>query len=432
MIQFLSEFLIILALLVLNGAFALAEIAIVSARKPRLQQLAAAGNSAARTALKLAENPNQFLATTQIGITLVGIFAGAYGGATLSVPVAAYFAAVPVLAPYSETLAFALVVLLVTYLSLIVGELVPKRLGLNNAERMAVLMAPPMHLLSRFTAPIVWFLGWSTELVLRLLRAQPSTEPSVTEEEIKVMIEQGKQIGIFDAAEQDMFEGVLRLDDQPVSSVMTPRPQIVWLDISDTTADLYATVQQSHLSRFPVADGDLDSVLGIVYAKDLLTPLLQDQPLDLMPLLRPPLFMPESITVLKALELFKREHTHIALVFDEYGGIEGLVTSNDILESIVGDMSLFETAVPPQAIQREDGSWLVDGLLPIDEFKTLFQLHTLLAEDDQPYQTVGGFVIHVVGHIPRDGDQFVWHNLHCEVVDMDGRRVDKLLVQPRP
>lgn len=423
----LVEIFIIFVLLLLNGLFAMAEIAIVSARKARLQQAADEGRTAAQAALKAAQDPNDFLATTQIGITLVGIFAGAYGGATLAGNLGDVLNTIPLINPYGQTLAIFLVVLAVTYFSLIIGELVPKRLGLNNAERIAILVAPPMAILSRITSPIVRFLTFSSNLVLRLLRVQPSDEPEVTEEEIKVMIEQGRQIGIFEEVEQDMIEGVLRLDDRRVSMVMTPRPQIEWLDLNDSLAVITQTILDTRLSRFPVANGDLDEILGIVYAKDLLAQILTQQEIELAKLVRPPLYIPEGISVLQALEIFKREQTHIALVFDEYGGIEGLITADDILGTIVGDMAS-ETTTALSIVERADGSWLVDGLLSVDEFREALGFASLPDEADSRYQTVGGMMLHMLGGIPQVGQSFVWQTWHFEVMDMDGRRVDKILV----
>jgi len=426
----LLQILIIFLLLLANGVFAMAEIAVVSARKARLQQLADEGNSKAHTALALVKNPNQFLSTVQIGITLVGILAGTFGGATLAKRIGVYLNTIPPLDPYGEAIGIGLVVLGITYFSLVVGELVPKRLGLNNPERIALLTAPPMRALSRIASPVVWLLSVSTEAAIRLLGIKPSTEPAVTEEEVKVLIEQGTQIGVFEEVEQEMIEGVLRLDERRVSLVMTPRPQIIWLDITDPIEDVRLKIAHSQHSRFPVAENDLDSVFGIMLAKDLLAQNLTEQPFDLKTLLRPALFVPESISVLKVLELFKRERSHIALVTDEYGSIEGLVTPDDILEAIVGDIPSVEegSILEPQAIQREDGSWLLDGMLHIDQLKRIFDLEVLPDERQGNYQTVGGFFINQVDAIPFSGQYFEWNEMRFEVVDMDGPRVDKVLV----
>lgn len=426
------EILIIFLLLVANGVFAMAEIAIVSARKARLQQMAEAGDAQARAALDLARNPHPFLATVQIGITLVGILAGAFGGATIAEEIAARLNAIPFLIPYSETIGVSVVVLTITYASLIIGELTPKRLALNNAERIAAAVALPMQALSALAAPVVRLLNASTDLVIRLLGVKPSAEPHVTPEEIKVLIEQGTASGVFEASEQDMIENVLRLDERRVGACMTPRTQIVSLDVDDPPETLRRKIADSQHSRFPVIQGDPDNVVGMVRAKDLLAQSLAGEPLNLSALLRPPLFVPENTSALKALELLKQHRVHIALVTDEYGGIQGLLTHNDILEDIAGRIPSATDPLKPQAVRREDGSWLVDGLLHIDELKEILDLSHLPAEAHGHYQTVGGFVMTQARRIPVAGQHFEWGGLRFEVMDMDGRRVDKVLVSPLP
>jgi magnesium and cobalt exporter, CNNM family len=421
---------VVVLLILLNGIFAMSEIAVVSARKTRLQQWAEEGNAKARAALELANNPNQFLATIQIGITLVGILAGAFGGATIANQLSVILNDVPWLAAYSHPLSLAFVVLFITYLSLIVGELVPKRLALNNPERLALAIATPMQALSRVAYPAVHLLGLSTEFLLRALGTKPSTEPPVTEEEIRALIEQGTQAGMFEEAEQEMVERVFRLGDRRVSAVMTPRTEIVWLDRGASAEEIRHTITESAHSRFLVADGSLDNVLGVVHAKDLLAHVLAEQVVDLAATLQQPSYVPESMRALKVLELFKQSGTHIALVIDEYGGIQGLVTPSDILEAIVGDLPEAGEQLEPLAVQREDGSWLLDGMLPIDEFKDLFDLGELPGEDQGIYQTLAGFVIMQLGRIPVAADSFEWEGLKIEVVDMDGNRVDKVLVTP--
>jgi putative hemolysin len=421
---------VVVLLILLNGIFAMSEIAVVSARKTRLRQWAEEGNAKARAALELANNPNQFLATIQIGITLVGILAGAFGGATIAKELSVILNDISWLAPYSHPLSLALVVVVIAYLSLIVGELVPKRLALNNPERLAMAIAAPMQVLSRVAYPAVHLLGLSTELLLRALGMRPSTEPLVTEEEIRALIEQGTQAGMFEEAEQEMVERVFRLGDRRVSAVMTPRTEVVWLDREASALEIRRTITESVHSRFLVADGSLDNVLGVVHAKDLLAHVLGEQVVDLAATLQQPLYVPESMRALKVLELFKQSGTHIALVIDEYGGIQGLVTPSDILEAIVGDLPEAGEQVEPLAVQREDGSWLLDGMLPVDEFKDLFDLGELPGEDQGIYQTLAGFVVMQLGRIPAATDYFVWEGLKIEVVDMDGNRVDKVLVTP--
>ncbi len=424
----IREIVIILLLLLANGLFAMAEMAVVASRKTRLRQMADSGHQKAQTALDLAENPDQFLATVQVGITLVGILAGAFGGATLSKSLAALLNTIPVLAPYSQAIGLGVVVLAITYLTLIIGELVPKRLALNNPERIAAATAKPMRALARLTSPVVRLLEVSTAVVLSMLGAKPSTEADVTLEEIKILIEQGTASGIVEEEEQDMIENVLSLDDRPAGMSMTPRLKIIWLDIDESVEEIQQKLMEHQYSRFPVAQGDLDNILGIVRAKDLLAQVLTNQPLDLKALLRPALFIPPSVSALRVLELFKQHRTHMALVTDEFGGIEGIVTHDDILEDIVGDFPLAGEPVDVQATRREDGSWLVDGLLPIDELVEILDLENWPEEERGDYHTVGGFVLKQVQSIPSEGAEFVWNSLRFEVVDMDGRRVDKVLI----
>ena len=429
---YIFETIIILVLILFNGLFAMSETAIVSARKARLQQMVDDGNSRAQTALGLANNPNRFLATVQIGITLIGILTGVFGGATLASGLSATLSYVPVLAPYSAAIAGLIVVVVLTYLTLIIGELVPKRLALNGAERVASSVAGPMTLLSRLTWPLVRFLGISTDFVLRLLRVKPSDEPLVTAEEIMVMVEQGADAGLFERSEQDLIERVLALDERRVESFMTPRGKIVTLDITATIEDVRTRLLGSGHSRFPVVDDDLDHVLGIVRAKDILTQSLSGQPFDLHSLLRVPLFLPETTTALKALERFQQEGTHVALILDEFGGIQGMITHNDMLEAIVGYDPSQDTPAEPHIVRRADGSWLVDGLTAIEDFKDTLDLVTLPEDAGRRYQTVGGLVMNEVAGVPSTGESFTWRGLRFEVLDMDGRRVDKVLVSIEP
>ncbi|MEH2157604.1 hemolysin family protein [Nostoc sp.] len=425
------EILIILVLIIANGVFSMSEMAIVSARKVRLQQLANQGDVKAKAALKLAESPNHFLSTVQVGISLIGILTGAFGGATIANRLAIYVKRVPFLAPYSEPVSFGIVVLLITYFSLIVGELVPKRLALNNPERIASIVAIPMQALAAIASPVVFLLSASTDLILRLLGITASTEPQVTEEEIKILIEQGTEAGTFEEAEQDMVERVFRLGDRPVSYLMTPRPDIVWLDLDDTAEENRQKMVDSAYSRYPVCQGGLDNVLGVIPVTDLLARSFRGEALDLTVGLRQPVFVPESTRGLKVLELFKQTITHMALVVDEYGVIQGLVTLNDIMSEIVGDVPSTDGQDQPQAVQREDGSWLLDGMLPVEEFLELFGMEEWESEERGSYQTLGGFVITHLGRIPAAADYFEWQSMRIEVMDMDGNRVDKVLVVPK-
>ncbi|WP_375469915.1 hemolysin family protein [uncultured Nostoc sp.] len=425
------EILIILVLIIANGVFSMSEMAIVSARKVRLHQLANQGDPKAKAALKLAESPNHFLSTVQVGISLIGILTGAFGGATIANRVAVYVKRVPLLAPYSDPLSFGIVVLIITYFSLIVGELVPKRLALNNPERIASIVAIPMQALAAIASPVVYLLSASTDLILRVLGITASTEPQVTEEEIKILIEQGTEAGTFEEAEQDMVERVFRLGDRPVSYLMTPRPDIVWLDLEDTAEENRQKMVDSAYSRYPVCQGGLDNVLGVIPVTDLLARSFRGEPLDLTVGLRQPVFVPESTRGLKVLELFKQTITHMALVVDEYGVIQGLVTLNDIMSEIVGDVPSTDGQDQPQAVQREDGSWLLDGMLPVEDFLELFGMEEWQSEERGSYQTLGGFVITNLGRIPAAADYFEWQSMRIEVMDMDGNRVDKVLVVPK-
>jgi putative hemolysin len=422
------EIVLILLLIIANGVFSGSEIAIVSARKVRLEQLAKDGNKKARVALKLANSPNNLLSTVQIGITLIGIVSGAVGGATVSYNLQTLFARVPLLKPYSEALGFGIVVTLITYLSLVIGELVPKRLALNNPEPIACAIAQPMRWLSKIASPLVYLLGISTDKLLEFAGVRASEEPPVTEEEIRALIGQGTQAGLFEKSEQDMVSRVFRLGDRPVQALMTPRLEIDWLDLDSPWEETQQLIVESPHSRFPVCQEDLDNCLGIIRIKDVLSAHFSGGAIDLKAMLQTPLFVPENTHALRVLEMFKEFGTHMAMVTDEYGGIAGLVTLNDLTEAIFGELPTTETEEEPMVIQREDGSWLLDGLLSIDEFKTLFDRESLPEEDTGLYHTLAGFVIRSLGRIPRSGDLFTWNGLQFEVVDMDGMRVDKLLV----
>lgn len=423
------EILFILLLIGVNGMLAMAEIAIVSARKARLQQWADRGDPRARVALEMANAPTRFLSTVQVGITLVGVLAGAFGGATLAEEIAARLHVVPWLVPYSEAIGVAVVVLAITYLSLVLGELVPKRLALYNPERIASAVAAPMRWLAGLTAPVVRLLSVTTEAVIRLLGVQPSAESPVTEEEIRILIEQGIQAGTFQETELDLVERVFRLGDRRVSALMTPRTEIVWLEVDDPPERIRNRILEGIHSRFPVCRGGLDNVLGVVEVKALLPQALAGHPIDLRTALREPLFLAESTSALKALELFRSSRSPLALVVDEYGSVQGLLTVNDILEELVGEIALGESE-RSEAVPQEDGSWLIDGRLPLARFKELFQLEELPLEERGYYHTVGGFVIAMLRRIPSVGDRFEWGGLRFEVVAMDEHRVARVRVSP--
>ena len=424
------DILVILLLIVANGLFSGAEIAIISARRHRLEVLAEQGRRSARIALRLADSPNQFLSTVQIGITLIGILSGAVGGATVALKLDGVLEQVRVLAPYSEALSFALVVAVITFLSVVVGELVPKRLALANPEQLACLMAPSMRRLSRISAPIVHLLSTSTEALLKLLGAQTTNEPDITEDEIKALFRQGTDSGVFEEVEHDMVQRVLRLGDRTIKGLMTPRTDICWLDIdASLDANLREVLQSTH-SRFPVGKGDLDDCLGVIRVKNLLTAKLTGELSSLENLIHPPLFVAESAKALAVLEQFKRSGIHIALVTDEFGGVGGLVTLNDLMEGIVGDLPSVDDEDEPLVVVREDGSFLVDGGLDLDAFTELIDQNIFGIEQEVRYHTLAGFVMHVLERIPREADRFEWQGFLFEVIDMDGKRVDKILVMP--
>lgn len=422
------ELFLILVLVVANGVFSGSEIAIVSARKIRLEQLAKRGNRKAKLALKLANSPNNFLSAVQIGITLIGILSGAVGGATIARRLGEFLQTVPLLQAYANPLGIFLVVSLITYLSLVVGELVPKRIALSNPELIACNVAPVMQWLARITSPVVYVLGVSTDGLLRLLGIKTQEESPITEEEIRVLIRQGTQAGMIEEAEQEMVERVFRLGDRPVKTLTTPRTSIAWLDVESDWQENQQEILETPYSRFPVGRDSLDECLGFVRVKDILNCQWSGQAINLETLVQPPLFVAESTRSLNVLEMFRESGTHLALITDEYGGIEGLVTLNDLMEAIVGNIPNDDEIEEPQIIEREDGSYLLDGLLSIDEFKELFDIETLSNEEEGNYHTLGGFVIESLGKIPQSGEWFISDGLRVEVVDMDSIRIDKVLV----
>lgn len=421
-----TQILILAFLLLLNSLFVISEMAVVSSRKARLQQQANEGNKRAEAALKLAQNPTVFLSTVQIGITLIGILLGAVSGEAFSTPLAELLKRWPLLGPYADSLALGVVVVLITTLSIVGGELIPKRLALHEPEKMAASIAGPMTFVSKLFTPLVWLLGRATNFILQLMGAKPSEEPPVTEEEIQLLIDQGTEAGVFKESEQDMVEGVFSLSDSRVYSLMTPRADIVWLDIKDTPDEIRRKIVDSPYSRFPVCQDSLDMVLGIVKARDLLAPPgLSSENFKLKDKLRPAFYIPETMFASRALEVFKEKSAELMLVIDEFGSIQGLMTLNDIIEEIVGDIE-----VEPQATQRQDGSWLLDGMLEVDDFKEIFKTDKLPHEDE--YETLSGFVMTSLGRVPQTADHFEWNGLRFEVMDMDGRRVDKVLVTTLP
>lgn len=424
----LAEVIFILVLILLNGIFALSELAVVSARPARLQERADRGHQGAKTALQLAKTPEQFLSTVQVGITLVGVLTGAFGGATLADFLSDQYAQIPPLAPYSDGLGLGTIVALITYFSLVFGELVPKQLALRNPEGIASLIAAPMRRLSQVTFPVVRLLSLSTRAVVRLLGAHDTDSPPVTEEEIRIMLRTGAEAGIFKADEQHMVESVFLLDDRPIRQLITPRTEIVWLDQHATIDTIRATLQTANHSRLPVCDGDLDRVLGVVHSHDLVTICLNEDDFTLTDHLHKPLFIPENSTVSIAVDLLRKNEEYLLFVINEHGGVDGIVTDHDVLEAIVGDIPSPGEFADPDVVVRADGSWLLDGMMTTSEFKTLLQLDALPKEDENAYDTLAGLVIMLLDRIPKTGDILHWDHFEFEIVDMDGRRIDKVLL----
>lgn len=420
------EIFLLIALILLNGVFAMSELAIVSAKPPRLKASADRGNKGARAALKLLEDPSRLLSTVQIGITLIGIIAGAYGATALADDFAPIIHAnVPALAEWADDIAFGIVIVLTTYLSLVLGELVPKRVALLAPEAIAGAMAPSMGILARVAAPMVWVLKTSTEGLLRLLGLHRTKQAEVTEEEIHALIDEGHSAGLIEPEEREMIAGVLRLGDRSVRAIMTPRPDIVWLDPSKTDAETLALIRSSNHSRFPVAQGSVDSVVGVVQTKELLTH--PGAALDLNTVMHPPVFVPESMSALRLLETMRDSPVRMVFVADEYGAVKGLITGADLLEAIAGDVALsVEEAIDPPT-EREDGTWLIDGMMPIDEFERLMSAPGLAEEGE--FDTVAGLVVSLLQRLPAPGDKAQRWPLEFEVVDLDGRRIDKLIVR---
>jgi putative hemolysin len=423
------ELLVILGLLVLNGIFAMSELAIVSARTARLKQASDEGSMGAQVALELTESPTRFLSTVQIGITLVGVLAGAFGGATLAEVLAEGLAEIALLEPYAHALGLGMVVVLISYLSLVIGELVPKRLAMQNPERVASLIARPMRRLAHVVGPVVALLTLSTNVVLRMLRVRDVTTPPVTEEEIRILLEQGTQAGVFEANEQHMVERVFQLDNRHVSALMTPRTEVMWLDVRATVAEIRETLMRTSYSCLPVCAGSLDRVIGTVHAKDLLRRCLRGAPPALTERLTPPSFVPENVIAARVIGLFKAHETHMLIVIDEYGGVQGIVTEHDLLEAFIGDIPSMGDAAEHRAVQRDDGSWLLDGLLHIDEVKAQLGITNLPEDNMGVYETLAGFMLNYFARIPQEGDTFEWGGWVFEVIDMDDHRIDKVLAR---
>lgn len=423
------EIFLIFILLIINGLFSMSEIAVVSARRIRLQHRADEGNLGAKTALELASQPDRFLSTVQIGITLVGILSGAFGGAAIAEKLTPYIAQISSLAPYASGISFGIVVLIITYFSLVIGELVPKNLALAAPETIASLMSRPMKFVSKATSPFVWFLTTSTNFLLKLFRLGDSNESAVTQEEIRAMISQGTSVGVIDETEQELMESVFRLDDQRITALMTTRLNIGWINLRDAEDEIRQKITQNAFSRLLVCDGDLDNIRGFVKAKDLLNLLLENKRFEVESILKEPLFVPETKNALEVLELFTDSLSHLAVVIDEFGLTQGIVTTNDLLEAIVGDLSVGGIR-NESVVKRDDGSWLIDGRLATAEFRDLLDLKDFPDDERGLYETLAGFMIKRLEKMPAIGDKFAWENYIFEIIDMDGKRVDRVLVSP--
>ena len=426
----ISEILIIMVLIIANGFLVISEMSIVSSRKSKLQQMAEEGSHRAKNALDLLEKPDRFIPTIQMATILLEVLLGAYAIVTLAMPLALWLEAILGATAYSDFISIAIIVLCIAGLILIFGEMVPKKLALANPEKIASAMVPVLNALAYIASPIVSALNSVTDFVVWCTGIKLSAEPSVTEEEIKVLIDEGTDSGVIDEAEQEIMERVFTLGDRKARTIMTPRSEIIWLDIDDSSQEIHKKIAGQRYSLFPVCKDDIDNILGVVQAKDFLSYNLIDKKISLKEMLLPPLIVPESMKALNVLERFKQTGIHLALVLDEYGSVQGLITLADLLEALVGDIPHIDDLKEPDVIKREDGSFLLNGMLPIDEFKSLFDINKLPNEESGLYHTAGGFAMMHLERVPSAGDHFECCGLRFEIVDMDENRVDKLIVVP--
>ncbi|MBX3176838.1 MAG: HlyC/CorC family transporter [Candidatus Hydrogenedentes bacterium] len=427
--QVFWEILLLFALILGNGVFAMTEIAIVSARRSRLEQLAASGDRGAAEALKLLDDPNRLLSTIQVGITLIGTLAGVVGGARFATPLSELLQSAGVADAYRENIALAIVVLAITYLSLTLGELVPKRIAMSNPEGISRFAARPMKRLSWFTSPLIAVLSASTNLILTLVPLKHGNETDVTEDDIRMMIRQGAKFGVLTGEEQDMLIRMLHLDERRASALMTPRRDIVSFPSKATRAEILETIKENRHSRYPVRGENNDEILGMVHLRDLTEAMTISEVVDLAACMSKPLRIPGTTRALALLRRFKTSGIHFAVVQDEFGGVQGVVTLNDLFESIVGGLPEAGEDNEPDVVRREDGSYLLDGSIPIEDVFALFPGRPITEEMDGGFRTLGGFVMAQLDRIPTAGDHFTCGNLRFEVMDMDDRRVDKVLAQ---
>jgi putative hemolysin len=419
---------LILILILINGLFAMSEMAIVSSRKARLQKLASERKSGANAALKLHEEPSHFLSTIQVGITSVGILSGALGEDALTTPIYDQLVKIPALAPHAEGIALTLTVVLITYFSVVIGELFPKRLALLHSESIAVVIARPMSGLARIASPLVWLLSSSGNLLLRIIGAHRPRQDSVTNEEIKLLMEMGSEAGVFHASEERLVANVLKLDELRVGAIMTPRQEIVAIDLTAPEDDVKRKIADCRHTRVVVCRDGLENVLGILHRGDLLKSMMEGV-FDIEKTLRPALYVPDSITLTHLLELFREEHADFALIVDEYGEVEGLVALSDVLTAIVGDFPTVESELDPDVVQRDDGSWLIDGSVSIARLKSILDIDTDFPDEmGNVYNTIGGFILFYLERVPHVADNFEYGDWRFEVVDIDGTRIDKVLI----
>jgi putative hemolysin len=423
------EILAILALVLLNGVLSMSEAAVIASRKPLLGALAKEGRRNAGIALSIAREPGMFLSTVQVGITLLGVLSGAIGGATLAGELAGILHSLPWIEGSANEIALSVVVLSIAFLSVVIGELVPKRIALADAERVACSVAVPMQTLSKLMRPVVWMLAWSSAAVLKLLRYSTPQEAPVTDKEIRFMIDEGVERGVIQQAERELVGKVFRLGDRTVGQIMVPRTRIAWVDRHATESELRAELQSIRHSRVLVCEGNLDSVVGFVRVRELLLDAVNAGTISLQAHLQTPLYVPESMKALALLDEVQRKSRHLAVIVDEFGGTAGLVTVNDIAQALVGDLPFDEMSPGPGAVPRPDGSWLVDGALPLDELQALLGIPTAHPRDGNAFETVAGLVLNTLGHVPRKGETVTVGPLTIEVLEMDRNRIDKVVVR---
>jgi putative hemolysin len=419
------EIFIILLLILLNGVFSMSEIALISSRKNRLETAAKKGNKNAKVALDLANSPNKFLSTVQIGITLIGILTGIYSGDKITTDVQEFIATFEALAPYSKSIGVGIVVVILTFFSLVLGELLPKRIGLNYPESIAKAVAVPMKIVSQVTAPFIWMLTTSTDFLLKIFQIKPTADGKVTEEEIKAIIKEGTEVGEVQEIEQDIVERVFHIGDRKVNSLMTHRSDIIYLSLEDTKEEIKEKVLDELHSVYPVCEENLDSVIGLVLLKDLFVSF-ETGKFDLRSITREPVYLIEQTSAYKALENFKKSKLHYAFVVDEHAIFQGVITLNDILEALVGDASDFDED-EYKLVANEDGTWLVDGQYSLHDFLTYFDLDEII--NDYEVTTVSGFFITELGNIPAQGEKIIWNKLELEALKMDGAKIDKVLIK---